>query len=195
MATYEIFLLLHVISAIIWVGAATMFFALEIRTDLDGDPDGDARLIADQDWLAPRLFIPASMGTLIFGALAAIEGSWDFGQAWIIIGLAGFATSFAIGMGYFMPEGKRLDAAIERHGLHDPEVRRRLSNMKLVGRVELAILYVVVVAMVTKPAAGDSVLFFAMAILVGGAALGSFAWRNRVEQRTADGTAKAPQTP
>ena len=44
--------------------------------------------------LAPILFIPASLATFVFGLLSAIEGDWDFGQAWIMIGLAGWLFSF-----------------------------------------------------------------------------------------------------
>lgn len=179
MTLYELLLLLHVIAAIVWVGAATTYFALEIRTDLSGNVESEAGHNDDAEWLAPRLFIPAALGTLIFGVLAAIEGDWDFGSLWIIIGLAGFAVSFATGIGYFEPEMKRLAVATERDGATHPEVRRRLANLKMVGRIELAVLYVVVVAMVAKPTGDDGGLLFVLALTLGAAAAGAFAWRRR----------------
>jgi hypothetical protein len=177
---YELLLLLHVLAAIIWVGAATTYFALELRTDLSGDLDREASHNDDASWLAPRLFIPASMATLLLGIVTAIEGDWDFGSLWIVIGLTGFAVSFAVGIGYFEPEIKRLAAAIERGGAADPEVRRRMANLKTVGRIELAVLYVVVAAMVAKPTGDDGALLVVLALALGAVTAWAFAWRRRM---------------
>ncbi len=187
MTLYELFLLMHIIAAITWVGAATTYFMLELWTDLTGDIEREAGHNDDAEWLAPRLFIPASMATLIFGILAAIEGNWDFGALWIIIGLAGFGVSFAIGVGYFEPEIKKLASLIERDGAAHPEVRRRVDNLKMVGRIELAVLYTVVAAMVIKPTGDDGGTLFALALIVGAAMAGAFSWRGRMSKR-------APQT-
>jgi uncharacterized membrane protein len=180
MTLYELLLLLHIVSAIVWVGAATTYFALELRTDLSGDLERETSQNDDAKWLAPRLFIPASMGTLIFGILAAIEGSWDFGSLWIVIGLTGFGVSFATGIGYFEPEIKKLAAAIERSGAADPEVRRRTASLKMVGRIELAVLYIVVVAMVAKPTGDDGGLLVVLALVLAATAAAAFTWRGRI---------------
>ena len=180
MSVYELLVLLHIISAIIWVGAATTYFALELRTDLSGDLEREASQNDDAKWLAPRLFITASISTLIFGVLAAIEGDWDFGSLWIIVGLSGFGVSFATGIGYFEPEIKKLAAAIERGGAADPEVRRRTAALKMVGRIELAVLYVVVVSMVAKPTGDDGGLLVVLALALAAAVAGAFMWRRRI---------------
>lgn len=181
MSLYELLLLLHVVAAIIWVGAATTYFGLELRTDLSGDLELEGSHNDDASWLAPRLFIPASMATLIFGVLAAIEGSWTFDSLWIVIGLTGFGVSFAVGIGYFEPEMKRLASAIERAGAGDPEVRSRMANLKMVGRIELAVLYVVVATMVAKPTGEDGALLIAFALALSAVAVAAFAWRRRVQ--------------
>jgi uncharacterized membrane protein len=180
MSLYELLLLMHIIAAVIWVGAATTFFALELRTDLSGDLEREASNNDDAEWLSPRLFIPASMGTLIFGVLAAIEGNWDFGSLWIIIGLTGFGVSFATGIGYFEPEIKKLAAAIERGGATDPEVRRRMASLKMVGRIELAVLYVVVASMVAKPTGDDGGTLLFLALILAAVVAGAVMWRRRI---------------
>jgi uncharacterized membrane protein len=185
MTLYELLLLLHIVAAITWVGAATVFFMLELRTDLSGDIAREASHTDEADWLAPRLFIPASISTLVFGILAAVEGDWDFGSLWIIIGLAGFGVSFVTGIGYFEPEGKRLMAAIEQRGADDPEVRRRAANLKMVGRIELAVLYIVVASMVIKPTGEDGAVLFALVLVLSAAAAGAFGWRKRLSAREA----------
>ena len=125
-------------------------------------------------------FIPASLATLVFGVLAAIEGNWDFGSLWLIIGLSGFGVSFATGIGYFEPEMKKLAAAIERDGAADPEVRRRTASLKMVGRIELTVLYVVVVSMVAKPTGDDGELLVVLALTLAAAVAGAFMWRRRI---------------
>jgi uncharacterized membrane protein len=180
MTLYELLLFLHVVAAIIWVGAATTYFALELRTDLSGDLVREAGHNDDAGWLAPRLFIPASMATLILGVLAAIEGSWDFGSLWITIGLVGFGVSFAVGIGYFEPEMKKLVAAVERGGAADPEVRRRVANLKMVGRIELTVLYIVVATMVLKPTGDDGGVLVAFALALATATAAAFMWRRRM---------------
>lgn len=180
MSPYELFLFCHVVAAIVWVGAATTYFALELRTDLSGDVDREASHNDDADWLAPRLFIPAGVLTLLFGILAAVEGNWDFGSLWVIIGLTGFATSFGIGMAYFEPEIKKLAAAVERGGMNDPEVRRGMANLKMVGRIELAVLYVVVASMVSKPTGDDVALLVVMAAFLVAVTAASLMWRSRL---------------
>jgi hypothetical protein len=180
MSLYELLLLLHIISAVTWVGAATTYFALELRTDLSGDVEREAGHNDDAEWLSPRLFIPASMGTLIFGVLAAIEGDWDFGSLWIIVGLTGFGVSFATGIGYFEPGMKKLAAAIEREGATHPEVRHSVANLKMVGRIELAVLYVVVASMVIKPTGDDGGMLVVLTLALAAAVAGAFWWRRRM---------------
>jgi uncharacterized membrane protein len=180
MSLYELLLLLHIISAIVWVGAATTYFALDVQTDLSGDLEREASQNDDAKWLAPRLFIPSSLATLLFGVLTAIEGNWDFGSLWIIIGLTGFGVSFATGIGYFEPEIKRLAAAIERDGAAHPEVRRNVANLKMVSRIELAVLYAVVVSMVVKPTGDDGGLLLALALALAAAVAAAFMWRRRM---------------
>lgn len=180
MTLYELLLLLHVVAAIVWVGAATTYIALELRTDLSGDVDREASHNDDAGWLAPRLFIPAGLATLGFGILAAIEGSWSFGSLWIIIGLSGFAVSFGIGMAYFEPQIKKLAEAVERDGVDDPGVRRTMSNLKTVGRIELAVLYVVVATMIIKPSGDDGLVLFGFVLALGLVTAAALAWHRRV---------------
>lgn len=180
MTLYELLLFLHIVSAIIWVGAATTYFALELRTDLSGDVEREASHNDDADWLAPRLFIPAGITTVLFGVLAAIEGNWDFGSLWIIIGLAGYAVSFGTGIGYFEPEIKKLAIAVERGGMSDPEVRRGMANLKMVGRMELAVLYVVVATMVIKPTGDDAAVLIVYGVVLATVVAAALAWRRRM---------------
>jgi uncharacterized membrane protein len=179
MTLYELLLLLHIVAAILWVGAAATFFMLDVGDDLSGDLEAQASHNDDADWLSPRLFIPASLATLLFGLAAAIEGDWDFGSLWIVIGLAGFTASFLTGILYFAPELKRVAEATQRHGPSHPEVRRRIATAKLVGQIELAVLFAVVAAMVIKPTGDDTGVLVAGALFLLAVTAIAFAWRGR----------------
>jgi uncharacterized membrane protein len=155
MTLYEVLLMLHVFAAIIWLGAGLVFTVLIMLARRANEPAREASYHADIDRLAPLLFIPAAMATLVFGLLTAIEGGWDFGQAWILIGLVGWLASFLIGIGYFKPESARI-AELESQGpAGQAEAMRRSSRMMAVDNFELTLLYIVVAAMVLKPTGDD----------------------------------------
>ena len=88
---------------------------------------------------------------VILGIWAAIDGDWDFGQAWISIGFAAFLFSFFLGLGFLGPESGRIKALVEARGLDHPEVTRRTKRILLLSRIELVILVIAIWAMVTKP--------------------------------------------
>ena len=125
----------------------------------------------DVAWLAPRLFIPASLSALVFGVLLVIDGPWSFDQLWVVIGLARWAVSFVLGFFYFKPEGERIGALVEQHGPAYPEVDRRLRRLNIVDRLQLLILLLVVADMVIKPTGDDGAVLIVGAALLAAAAL------------------------
>lgn len=166
MSLYDGFLLLHVIAAIIWLGAGLVLTMLVLRADLLGDPAAKAEVNAGAEWLATRLFIPAAFATLLFGVLAMVEGPWGLDQLWVAIGLVGWAVSFGTGILYFKPEGERIEALVGEHGPENPEVQARLDRLELVSRVELTVLYLVAADMVVKPTGEDTGILIAGALVL-----------------------------
>jgi uncharacterized membrane protein len=180
---YELLLALHIVAAVIWLGAGFALTLLILRADLAHDAAMKADVNAHTEWLAARLFIPASLSTFVFGILLVIEGSWDLGTLWIALGLAGWLVSFLVGILYFRTEAERVEALVEQHGPAYPEVQRRLDTMEAVSRVELAILFLVVVVMAVKPTGDDAGLLIAgAAILVAVAALAFRSVRSQAVQ-------------
>ncbi len=168
MSTYELLLLLHVLAVVIWLGAAFALTMLVLRAELAHDAAAKAEVNAGTEWLAVRVFIPASLSTLIFGLLTMIEGPWGLDQLWVALGLAGWAVSFFTGILYFKPESERVEALVSEQGAESPEVQRRLDQMELIGRIELAVLFLVVGDMVIKPTGDDTgVLIVGAALLAG----------------------------
>lgn len=156
MSTYELIVFFHVSSAIVWLGAAVLTALLELKASRSGDPAEVQRVGADGEWLAPRLFIPASLATLLFGILAVAEGPWTFRTLWVDLGLAGFAASFTTGMGIVKPTAEKLERAAEEHGAASPEAAGYAHRLSLVTRLELVVVFAVVAVMVAKPYSGDT---------------------------------------
>jgi uncharacterized membrane protein len=171
MTRYDAYLTLHVIAAIIWLGAGFTVFLLSQRAQRSPDPAEGGRLAAISDWLAPRLFIPASLSVLVLGLLMVVDGPWSFDTLWIVLGLVGYAASFLTGILFLKPESERISAAVAEHGPTSPQARRHMRRIEIVGRIELAILFAVVVDMVAKPTADDGWLLAGGAVALAAVAV------------------------
>jgi uncharacterized membrane protein len=180
MTRYELLTFLHIAAAIVWLGAGFLIAVLVFGAERAGDREKAAGHHRDVGWLAPRLFIPASLAVLVFGVLLVIDGPWEFDQLWIQIAIGGWAASFLLGILYFKPEGERIGAIAEERGPADPELVGRLHRVNVIDRVQLTILFVVLADMVIKPTSQDSgaVVWFAV-IVAAAIVLAAFALRPR----------------
>lgn len=175
MTRYELFLFLHIVFAIVWLGAGTTVQFLVVRAQRAGHPAELGRIAAINEWLTPRLFIPSSLLVLLFGIALVLEGPWSFGELWILIGLGGYAASFLAGILLLAPTAKRLEAALEAAGPHSPDAKRLADRLTVAGRVELTLLYVVVADMAFKPTADNVGTLVGFAAAIAAAAL-LFGW-------------------
>lgn len=146
---YDFWQFLHVTSAIVWVGSATLSLFLLLRLGKLGDPSIDSYLRLADEKSVP-LFASTSMLTLVTGLVMAF-GWVGFGPLWIKIGLAGIFVSMVMGFGYFLPTINKIKATVAERGAEDPSVVAMSRQITIVSGVELAIFLVVVWAMVTKP--------------------------------------------
>lgn len=192
MTRYELLLFLHVAAVIVWLGAGFVVAVLVLGAERAGDRMKEAGHHRDVGWLAPRLFIPASLASLVFGILVVVDGPWSLGETWIVIGLVGWAASFLLGFFYFRPEAERIGALVAQHGPAHPEVAHRVHRLNIVDRMQLLILFSVVADMVIKPTAEDAaVLIAGAAIMVTAAILGVVSIRRDQAGATGQATGAA----
>lgn len=147
---YNVWQFLHVVSAIIWVGAAALAVFLSFRLEaLKDDPlAGAAGRLMESN--SVPLFMFASMSTFITGLILAF-GWVGFEPLWIKLGLIGVVLSLVLGFGYFKPQIEKLDLALKERGPDHPEVRRKERQTNYVALGELVVFLIVVWAMVVKP--------------------------------------------
>jgi len=83
--------------------------------------------------------------------MIARSGAWQFGQLWIILAIALVVVLFLVGVGFHVPQYKRIRSAIEQYGEDSPEMRRLVQRSFLAARVEIVLLAIAVLLMVFKP--------------------------------------------
>lgn len=175
---YEVLLFLHIAAAIVWLGGAMVIQYFAFRAERADDALEMHRVASDAEWLAMRLFVPASLAVLAFGILLVLDGPWDFDQLWIVLGLVGSAFSFLLGTLFLSPESGRIAKLIEAHGPAHEAVTSRISRILALSRFELAILFAVVLDMAMKPTADDGWFWvLAAAIILAGGALALQSYR------------------
>jgi uncharacterized membrane protein len=150
MSTYEFLLFAHLLFVVAWVGTDIGMQVLGFRA-LGAGPQRTVEFAADIEWLGTRLLIPASLLVVVFGVLLVNNVGFDWGDTWIILGLAGFAFSAGVGSAFLGPETGRISKLGAERGPEDPEVQARIRRVLLVSRIELLILVLVILDMVVKP--------------------------------------------
>jgi uncharacterized membrane protein len=183
MTYYEVLLLGHIIAATSWLGAGFVLTLLELGARTRADQARIVALNQDIGWLAPRLFIPSSLATLIFGILLVADGFWTFDELWIVLALIGWALSFLIGFFYFKPMGEKVEALAEAEGPLSPKIAEIQRRVDAFDRVQLTLLFLVLADMILKPTGEDTFQLFALAvILVAAFAVGAADYRRSAPQ-------------
>lgn len=151
MSAYLAFKYLHVLSAIVWIGAGVYGLFLLSRLLAAGDEVAVAFLEAEEA-AGNRVFAPAAMSTLLFGVLMVLsDDALGFGTTFVVIGFIGILASLVIGAVLYSKASAALTQVLRTHGRAAPEVATLRRRVQLLGLLDLGTLGVVVWAMVYKP--------------------------------------------
>lgn len=168
MDLYTIFKFLHVVTAIAWVGGGlTLLAANMIAVSVEGEAVS-FKVLDVMNLLGKAWFIPASFLTVIFGAITATFGGM-WGDLWVILGLAGFASTFFTGLLIIEPTGRRIGAAIAEGRIDEAQAAGK--KLMQVARFDYTVMLVVIIDMVFKPGWTDFVTLAIMAALVAAGAV------------------------
>ena len=147
---YDWLLFAHILAAMVWVGGATVLFALSIITLRTRDPQAIARFVRSLPVLGPAVLAPATIGVVGFGLWLVLDSeTWDFGQTWIVLALALFAVAFLTGAAFQSRAALSAERAVERGD--DAEALRQLTSWVRGYALILALLLVIAWDMVFKP--------------------------------------------
>jgi uncharacterized membrane protein len=152
MEPYDWLLLGHVLAAIAWVGGAISMQVVGARLVKAETAEAVAAYARAAEWLAPRLFMPASLAVLGFGiAMVSVNEAWSIRQLWIILGLAGIAISGIGGAMFFGPQSRRIADAVRTEGAESARAQALIRRIFVVGRFDVLLLLLIVADMVLKP--------------------------------------------
>lgn len=168
MEWHQIVKFLHVASAIIWLGGGFCLVVLAVIAERARDDKELLYAALKVVLLGTRLFIPAALATLLFGVVLTWM-AWSFTDFWVLLGLGGFAASFAIGMVLMKPRSDRLsaDSAAEGASASVVDQCRRLIG---IAKFDLTMMFVIVAVMVLRPTAGDYLVLATMAVILAASA-------------------------
>lgn len=156
MTRYDLYLLGHILAAILWLGGGFMLLLTGVRAQRANDQEGLRRAASTTAALGATYFIPASLAVLVFGLLMVFDGPWDFDQLWIILGLLGYAATFLTGLLIIKPTSERIDRLVgEAGGKLTATARAETERLLTLARIDYIVLFLVVVDMVVKPTADD----------------------------------------
>jgi VanZ family protein len=108
------------------------------------------------------------MVVLLAGVGLMIEGSWSWGQLWVLFALVSFAGSFVLGLGLIGPLAKKLPAV----GPTTQEGQALTRRIFALIRIDLLFLFGILFAMSVKPTGDDGWTVAVAAVVV--AALTAF---------------------
>jgi uncharacterized membrane protein len=152
MEPYDWLLLGHILAAIAWVGGAISMQVVGARLVKAETAEAVAAYARAAEWLAPRLFMPASLAVLGFGiVMVSVNEAWSIRQLWIILGLAGIAISGIGGAMFFGPQSRRIADAVRTEGAESARAQALIRRIFVVGRFDVLLLLLIVADMVLKP--------------------------------------------
>lgn len=166
---YLIAKFLHLTSAIIWLGGAMIMVFLGIRADRAKDDADMVAIVLKVAFLGGRVYVPAGLLTLIFGAITVWLGhSWT--ELWIIIGLIGFVITFTLGATVLKPRADRVEADHKASGASASVILQSREILQI-AKFDMTLLFSIVLDMVLKPTATDYWVLAIIAVVIVVAAL------------------------
>jgi len=166
---YDIYLFIHILAAVAWVGGGFTLVLLGLWATRARDDTATQIVVGAAAKLAKRLFIPASLVVLAMGILMIVDGPWSFSYLWLVLGLSGFLATSITGATVLGPLSERISAMIEADGFTDT-ARAESERLLTLARLDYVVLFLVIFDMAVKPT-GDDVgvlVFMALVLVVGG---------------------------
>jgi uncharacterized membrane protein len=150
-SSYEIYLSLHVVAIVLWVGGDITLTTLGIVFERKGDGAALGELGKMGGWIGTRIYTPTLFAAFALGVALVEKGNWGWDHFWVIFPIVGWGLAASIGISFIGPELGRIGKAAATHGPDSEEVARRVRRLFMVFRFDTAMLILITIDMVAKP--------------------------------------------
>jgi uncharacterized membrane protein len=150
---YELWLAIHILCAVVWVGGGVSVHVLGRLTVKRGDPEQIVAFNRDAVKLGNVFYAPLAIVLIIAGVLLVEDVGYGYGDLWITLGFLGWLFSLALRIGFYPWQARKVEAAVTGGGPAAPEAQATIGRILLVNSIEIAILLLVIVDMAIKPGA------------------------------------------
>jgi len=147
----EILLAIHIVGAVFWVGGNFILNIFSWRVGKTGNQEQALWFLGLGEWVGMRVFMPLSLIVVAAGAWLVTEAGWGYDELFVQLGLTGFVLTFLGGAALISPSLKKAHAAVTEHGLDSAEGKAAINRLNLISRLDLLLLFLVVLNMVLKP--------------------------------------------
>jgi uncharacterized membrane protein len=149
---YNTLKFIHVMAAVAWVGGGLFVQYLATRLKRADDPVRLAAFAKDIEKAGMQFFMPVSLTVLVMGiVLVLYTPALGFTDAWILVGLIGYAATFVTGAFFIGPTSGTLAKETETEGPDSPAVQAGIRKIFAISRIDQVVLLVVIADMVFKP--------------------------------------------
>jgi uncharacterized membrane protein len=153
MSMYELWLAVHILCAVLWVGGGVSVHILGRWTMKSGAAERMIAFNHDALKLGNRFYAPLAIVLIIAGIGLVEEVGYAYSDLWITLGFLGWFFSLVVGIGYYPRQGRRIDAAIASEGPSSGAAVDGIRQVLLVNSIEILVLVLVVIDMAIKPGA------------------------------------------
>ena len=150
---YELYLSLHLVCAVLWVGGGVSLHVLGRWVAKTGDDEALLAFERNALKLSSRFYAPLAIVLLVAGVLLVNEVGYEYSDLWISLAMLAWVLSLVLGVAFYPREGRRIEAAASEGGAAAPAVRQGINRVLTVNAIEVTILLLVVVDMAVKPGA------------------------------------------
>ena len=148
---YELYLAVHILCAVLWVGGGVSVHILGRWTARAGDPERMVQFTRDATKLGNVFYAPLAIILIVAGVLLVEEVGYEYSDLWITLGFLGWLFSLVVGLGFYPQQGRKIEAAISADGVTSEVAQTGIRRILMVNSIEVLVLVLVVIDMAVKP--------------------------------------------
>jgi uncharacterized membrane protein len=149
---YELYLAVHILCAVLWVGGGVSVHILGRWVANTGDPERMVAFNRDAVKIGNVFYAPLALVLIVVGVLLVEEVGYEYSELWIALGFLGWLFSLVVGLGFYAQQARKIEAAVVADGPTSVAAQEGIRRILLINSIEITVLVLVVIDMAIKPA-------------------------------------------